>query len=354
MKKLSKVLKEDNIITGYLYFYIHLVTEVVCFFVLSRLLGNSYVLWFIPLLYDALAFVPQSLFGYFSDKYPKINIGLIGIFILTIALVLFSIGFNLTISIVLLCIGNGLIHVNGAEVTLRTSKGKMAHPAIFVGGGSFGVIIGKLLGATRVSYIVIALISLTMIPFNLLAEEYRKEVEDTKNPCKNFNYHNKKMNVSFVILFSVFIVIIRAYMGYGIPTSWNKTVLESILLFSFMGVGKCLGGIMIDIIGIRKTAIISILASLPFLCFGDQIMIISLFGIMLFSMTMAVTLALLVSTLKKAPGLAFGLTTIGLFLGTVPIFFYRFTTVLANCILISILTIICFLMANKITKEDSK
>ena len=121
-----------------------------------------------------------------------------------------------------------------------------------------------------------------------------------------------------------------------------------------MVVGKCLGGIMIDIIGIRKTAIISILASLPFLCFGDQIMIISLFGIMLFSMTMAVTLALLVSTLKKAPGLAFGLTTIGLFLGTVPIFFYRFTTVLANCILISILTIICFLMANKITKEDSK
>ena len=117
---------------------------------------------------------------------------------------------------------------------------------------------------------------------------------------------------------------------------------------------RCLSNTLDTSFNLLIITIISILASLPFLCFGDQIMIISLFGIMLFSMTMAVTLALLVSTLKKAPGLAFGLTTIGLFLGTVPIFFYRFTTVLANCILISILTIICFLMANKITKEDSK
>ena len=354
MKKITKVLKADDIITGYLYFYIHLITEVVCFFVLSRLIGDSYILWFIPLLYDALAFVPQSIYGYFSDKFPKINLGIIGIFILTISLVLFSNNFNITLSIILLCIGNGLIHVEGAETTLRTSKGKMSSAAIFVGGGSFGVIIGKLLGSTHISYLIVAIISLSMIPFELLAEEYKKEVISDKNSCKIFDYHNKKINVSLVILSAVFIVIIRAYMGYGIPTSWNKTVLESILLYSFMGVGKCLGGILIDTIGIKKTATISILASLPFLCFGDKIMIVSLFGIMLFSMTMAVTLAILVSTLKKSPGLAFGLTTIGLFLGTVPIFFFKFTTVLSNCILITILTIICYIMASKITKEESR
>lgn len=84
-------------------------------------------------------------------------------------------------------------------------------------------------------------------------------------------------------------------------------------------------------------------------------MFISLFGIMLFSMTMAVTLGILVSTLKKTPGLAFGLTTIGLFLGTIPIFFIRFTTLLSNCILITVLTVICLIMALKITpKEDKK
>ena len=120
------------------------------------------------------------------------------------------------------------------------------------------------------------------------------------------------MNTKLVVLFAVLIVFVRAYMGYGIPTSWNKTTLETILLFSFMGVGKCLGGIMVDLIGMRKTAILSIACSLPFLLFGDQIMIISLFGILLFSMTMAITLGLIVSVLKKYPGIAFGFTTLGL------------------------------------------
>ena len=61
-------LKTDNIITGYLYFYIHMITEIICFFSLSRIINNSILLWTIPFVYDAFAFVPQSLIGYFSDK----------------------------------------------------------------------------------------------------------------------------------------------------------------------------------------------------------------------------------------------------------------------------------------------
>ena len=45
-------------------------------------------------------------------------------------------------------------------------------------------------------------------------------------------------------------------------------------------------------------------------------MIVSLIGVAMFSMTMSITLAILVSVLKKKPGLAFGLTTIGLWLIT--------------------------------------
>ena len=354
MKKYLGVLKEKNIGAGYLYFYIHFITEVVCFYLLFKIRGNSYLLWMIPLLYDALAFVPQSIFGYFSDKHPKINLALIGVVLLTISMPIYFFLHTPYLAIVILCIGNALLHVEGAEVTLRSSNGKMASPAIFVGGGSFGVVTGKLLAATTVNYWLIVFFSLSMIPFILLADYYKKDTLKDKSPCKNFNYHNKNMNTKLVVLFAVLIVFVRAYMGYGIPTSWNKTTLETILLFSFMGVGKCLGGIMVDLIGMRKTAILSIACSLPFLLFGDQIMIISLFGILLFSMTMAITLGLLVSTLKKAPGLAFGLTTIGLFLGTAPIFFIKFTTLLSNCILITILTGICLIMVLKIIPKEVK
>jgi hypothetical protein len=90
-----------------------------------------------------------------------------------------------------------------------------------------------------------------------------------------------------------------------------------------MGFGKALGGILSDAYGIRKVATLSTLFSLPFLLVGDNLMIVSIIGIMLFSMTMAITLAILVSKLKNTPGLAFGFTTIGLFLGFVQIFFWK-------------------------------
>ena len=142
-------------------------------------------------------------------------------------------------------------------------------------------------------------------------------------------------------------------MGYGIPTSWNKTTLQLIIFFCTMGLGKALGGILSDIFGIRKIAIISCLLAIPFLCFGDNNMFISLIGVMFFSMTMAITLGILVSKLKKKPGLAFGLTTIGLFLGTAPIFFIKLNMI-GNIIVIIIASIICAILLGYVLKGEKK
>jgi len=354
MVKIKNVLKQENIGAGYLYFYIHFITEIACFFCLSNIIGSTAYLWVIHLIYDALAFVPQSVIGYISDKNSKINMGLIGVCLLIVALIMFWLRiFDAYLALILLCIGNACIHVNGAEVTLRCSNGKLSHSALFVSGGSFGVISGKLLQKISMPYIVIIILCITTIPFILLAEYYRKEADlKSSHPCEKFNYNSKKASLGLIVILSILIVIVRGYMGYGIPTSWNKTTFQTILLFSFMGIGKALGGIVADIIGVKKTAIISATLALPFLLFGDNFMIISLIGVMLFSMTMSITLALLVSVLKDTPGLAFGLTTIGLFLGTVPVFFIRFTTVLSNCIVITILTILCLVIMNSIIRSD--
>ena len=120
-----------------------------------------------------------------------------------------------------------------------------------------------------------------------------------------------------------------------------------------MGIGKALGGILSDLFGIKKVAILSCIMSIPFLCFGDKIMIISLIGVMLFSMTMSITLAILVSKLKKNVGLAFGLTTIGLFLGTVPIFFIKLNMI-SNILVIIFASIFCAYLLNNILKGDDK
>lgn len=351
MEKIKSVLKQENIGAGYLYFYIHFITEVVCFFVLSRHIGDRSYLWLLPFIYDALAFVPQSIFGYLSDKYRKIPLGLIGLILLIIAIILYPIRIGKYIAIIVLCIGNCLLHINGAEVTLRSSKGKLSHSAIFVAGGSFGVITGKILGSTSINNIFIIFLALTALPCIILAESYIKK---SGNSLNEFNYHNKKISSGIIIILTILVIVVRGYMGYGIPTSWNKTIIETIMLYSFMGIGKALGGILSDLIGTRKTATISTLIALPLLIISDNNMIISLIGVMFFSMTMAITLGILVSVLKNKPGLAFGLTTIGLFLGTSPIFFIKVEGLLINAIMIIVLTLICYIILMFVLKDDNR
>lgn len=346
---------KSNIETGWLYAYVHFITEVVCFYILGNKLGNSVFLWLVPFIYDELAFAPQSIIGYISDKFPKINVGIIGTFLLAAGVLFCSVDVlpGKYTALVILCIGNACMHIGGAEVTLRSSAGKLSHSAIFVGGGSFGVISGKLLSKTPVPFYAVIILAFTMIPFVLLAETYRKMADsESACPCAGFDYHSEKIPPAVVIILAVFIVMVRGYMGYGIPTSWNKTVVQNIIFYVTMGIGKMAGGIVADKIGVKKTAMISVLGALPFLLFGDKIMMVSLIGIMIFSMTMSITLALLVSVLKNAPGLAFGLTTIGLFLGTTPIFFFKFTTVTANCLLIAALSAVCVAVLQIIIRKD--
>ena len=83
-------------------------------------------------------------------------------------------------------------------------------------------------------------------------------------------------------------------------------------------------------------------------------MFVSLIGVMFFSMTMAITLGMVASIFKKNPGLAFGYTTIGLFLGTLPIFFVKVTTLSNNIVLIVISSLICSLLLNYSLKKEDK
>lgn len=345
----------DNYRSGLLYFYVHFVTEVICFYVLSRYMGNRAELWLIFLTYDMLAFVPQSVIGFFSDRFPRVPLGAIGLGLLALSIGLFVAVDNPYVSLVVLCLGNCLVHVNGAETTLRTAHGKLSGSAIFVSGGSFGVVTGKLMAKAGWASWPLLIFILTALPPAIYAQRY---ISDAEVPytmqCRDFRYAKTGIPKGIVIAMAVAIVSVRGFMGYGIPTSWNKTVVQTVMLFSFMGLGKALGGILADRLGFRKTALLSTFLAAPLLMAGDNRMTVSLIGVMLFSMTMAITLGLLVSVLPKTPGLAFGWTTIGLFMGSVPVFFFKFTTTFANCIMIAALTCLCLVFMWMIFRKDTE
>ena len=339
--------KIDNNKIGIIYFYIHFVVEVLSFYFLYSNYKSG-IVWLIPLIYDSFAFVPQALIGYISDLRKDINIGLIGIVLFFIGYIVFLyIDVSVLVPLFIICLGNACLHVSGAEATIKYGSGKLSNTAIFVAGGSFGVMVGRLLSDSLTFGSILFVPLVSMIPLVILTHE------ETKNLTgyTKYSFLKKNVNSYIAILIAFFVVIIRGYMGYGIPTSWNKTTLEMILLFTTMGIGKALGGILSDKFGIRKVAILSTLLSIPLLCCGDKLMLVSLFGICLFSMTMSITLGIILSVLKSKPGLSFGITTIGLFLGTVPIFFIKLTFIY-NVIMIIVFSIISSILLGSILKGE--
>ena len=334
---------------GILYFFIHFIIEITSFYIVS-LYTDSNLVWMLALMYDFFAFVPQGLFGYLKDKGFKTNFAITGMLLSTISLIMIYFNLNATLVILVLSIGNCMVHIEGAETTLKSSNGKMTPSAIFVSGGSFGVITGKLLAMYKVPIPIIIVINVLMLIPILICNKYENQVSNKK--LESYHFSNKKINSKTIITLAVFVVIVRAYMGYGIPTTWNKTLIQTILLYCSMGIGKAMGGILIDSIGIKKTALLSTIGSLPFLVFGNNIMTISLIGIMMFSMTMAITLGVIVSELKKYPGVAFGFTTLGLFLGSLPVFVFRINSFLINCIMVTVLTIACSVVLSIICRKE--
>ncbi|MBQ3330544.1 MAG: hypothetical protein IJG87_05130 [Ruminococcus sp.] len=323
---------------GLYYFFIHFLLEVACFYVLTSYI-KSPLIWGVSLLYDFVAFVPQGFFGFLRDKGIRVDWALSGTALTSLSLLLLFFDVNAFLVIAILSVGNCMVHIQGAEATLRSSPGKITPAAVFVSGGAFGLVTGKLLSLHGVS--VWWIVALNVLAFVLILLAKRIKTGDGEENLRQYDFTNKKINSVAVIALATFVVAVRAYMGYGIPTSWNKTELQTVLLYCCMGLGKALGGILTDKIGIRLTAVISTVGALPFMIFGADVMEVSLIGVTLFSMTMAVSLALIVSCLQDYPGAAFGFTTIGLFAGTLPFFFFRIQNVLTNSILISVLTVPC-------------
>ena len=216
-------------------------------------------------------------------------------------------------------------------------EGKLSHSAIFVGGGSFGVIIGQTIGGQHAS-IIIAMILCIIIAFLIQITNRDWLIEDRKIP--NFNLAKENVNPWIVILVAFLVVTVRAYIGYAIPISWKKELWQSFLLFFVMGFGKVMGGVLSDKFGAKNVGVFSTLACIPFLLIGNNNMLISIVGVFMFSLTMSISFGTLLSVIKNSPGLAFGVTTIGLFLGIIPSFFVSISTVM-NMVLIITLSIAC-------------
>lgn len=326
---------------GLVFFLFHLSIEIVSYMLLYLRFG-TYVSLLITLIYDFFAFVPQALIGDIHNKHKTWNLGFIGIIFFTIA-ILFIKADNDCIylfAILLISFANAILHECGAIAVASVSKKNIFPSALFVSGGTMGIVIGRYFAEANVSinylfiFIIIMLIILTVTD---------------KTWCRNdvtyidVNIVNVDKSKAIIFLSAFFVLIVRSFMGFVLPLAWKVSFFHTVLLSLFLGIGKAWGGYLCDTIGYKKVSFISTILCVPFIIYGNQFMFLSLIGIMLFSMTMSITYAMLLSIIKNNPGVAFGITTIGLFVGALPLLFLRLSGI-ANIIVIVVMSIISFIL----------
>ena len=334
--------------TAWCYFFIHLLVEIVCFQILYSYFKSIPLSWLMYLIFDFTAFVPQSFFGLMIDKNPKLKLGSFGAVLMLCASVMMfaELTFIKILALILVALGNAIIHASGAVATTAVSEGRLAHSAIFVGGGSFGVIIGQTLGNMHTSLIISFFCCIVII---FLIAVSNPAWIDERRTIPQFSLIRDKTSHWAIIITAFFVVVVRSYIGYAIPISWKKEPWQAFLLFFIMGAGKVLGGILSDRFGSRRVGVLSTLLCIPFLICGNNVMLISVIGVFLFSLTMSITFGMLLSVIKNSPGLAFGITTIGLFIGIMPAFFFSLSPVI-NGIIIVVLSILSAMGLGKTLK----
>ena len=340
---------KNELIYGALFFLFHLSIEAVSYMLLFLKFG-TYVSMSIVFIYDFFAFVPQSIFGEIHNKNKKVNIGYIGIILFTVAILLINTQDNsiYLIAIILISLVNAIMHECGAIAVGSVSKSNIFPSALFVSGGAIGIVVGRFLAMNHIS-IYYVFIFIVFIFFIL----YFTENTWCKNDIKYIDINVVKNGFSphLIFIIALFVLIIRSYMGFVLPLSWNKKFIHIVILSIFLCIGKALGGYFCDTIGYKKVSFASTILCVPFIVFGNFNMIISLIGIMLFSMNMSITYAMLLSIIKNNPGVAFGITTIGLFLGVLPLFFVNFSQ-FTNIVIIIVMSIISYILLDKTIKDD--
>lgn len=335
------------------YFLVHLLVEVVSFAVLYNYFPMG-VVWAIALLYDALAFVTQGLFGILIDQNIKFDVGVLGILLMGASLFFYESSniIPIIIGTVLVALGNACLHECGAVSTVATGNGKLFPVALFVSGGSFGLIIGQIMGKDHAhwGWLIMCLgIALLLVLFT--NRDWRHDLGNGPVEYPKYDIVKKEIAVNYVILIAFMVTAVRSFLGYAIPIGWKKELWQTVFLFVMMGIGKAIGGLFVDVFGARRTGLLATLLSIPFLVFGNNFMIVSIIGVLFFSMTMSITYGMLLSVIGDMPGLMFGITTIGLFAGLVPVFIAGTFGLITNIILVIVLSMACFIALYKTLKN---
>ncbi len=288
-----------------LYAFTHFFVDFSCTLLLLGKLGQDWRDMTAFLLYNFFAFAVQLPLGLLSDRLGKERCFAALGCLLTAAAWLFT-GFPAAIAAGL---GNALFHVGGGLYALNSSNG-CTPLGIFVSPGALGLFLGALPSVqAALPEPVVPLVLFLLGSFILRRGAGAPNAVFTPIP-----QGGTRAVMPLVCFFTV--VVLRALMGGIFQFPW-KGELGLWLALAVAG-GKAAGGLLADRFGASRTATGSL--ALAAICFlGSDVPAAGLLAVFAFNMTMPITLWGAGRILRGAKGMAFGLLTFALFLGTLPI-----------------------------------
>ena len=216
-------------------------------------------------------------------------------------------------------VGNALFHVGGGLDVIQEdfshNRGGR-NVGIFVAPGALGRYFGTQLGKGEISLVpLIAAGTLLAFLVILLVKSKQKQTQHVSTA--NIS---KVGNIPILVLCCFVVVILRSFAGFAAGFQWKSVAILGFLAVVVTAGGKAAGGFLSARFGPAKTMTVTLLLAAICFLLGDHA-VFGLAALLLFNMSMPVTLYLLAQYLPNLPGFSFGLLTFGLFLGFLPVYF---------------------------------
>lgn len=301
-----------------IYSIIHFIVDLACAVLVGNLvtqkMGQGTNLFIAILIYNFFAFAMQLPIGIIADKINKNAIcSAIGCLLVAIAFGFSSFGI---ISCLMAGIGNAMFHVGGGIDVLNISNKKATLSGIFVSTGAMGIFLGgksTLIGFNKYYIVILVLLISAISLFGLYNQ--------IKHKVSNLEIKDIKLGKNeWIAITCIFITVcIRSYVGMILSFTWKSSFIFALLSILGVVLGKMLGGFIGDKIGFEKISISLLISAVCFI-FSFTNPIIGIIAILLFNMTMPITLICLSNIFYNNKGLAFGLLTLALFIGATPTF----------------------------------
>ena len=300
-----------------IYSCAHFLVDMCCAFLMMRFVRGGYSESF--LLYNFCAFALQMPIGILLDKYggghraAAIGCGLVFLSYFAALWGLFS------PAAVCAGVGNALFHAGGGVYVLD-KFGNSGALGIFVSPGAIGLYLGTIWGkGDGLSYIIPMIIMLIAAVF-IFVSPYILGCDDKKGAAAEefFSFKASLPVCTAAVLFFA-VVVIRSLGGFALLFPWKITTMAAFAAVLVTAGGKALGGFVSDFFGKEKAAAASMLGAALLYLFSDNI-ICGLGAILLFNMSMPITLRAAADIFRGGRGFSFGLLTFALFLGYVPVY----------------------------------